>query len=183
MSKYITRRKRKKEITYVFERLHIILLIIPIKHRLPTNSYLRSLNIREKPYSSQRTLIIYLITNSVIAIISHLRFNCLKKNDRLTELISTTRRIEERRWTLLSSWLRRARTWNTPCIRSFFVRSSAFSWPTAFFHERYPPSRSSLDLNLFHFVSLTTRSHRGLPVPFFSLVFASCNVVLEPGGG
>lgn len=79
MSKYITRRKRKKEITYVFERLHIILLIIPIKHRLPTNSYLRSLNIREKPYSLQRILIIYLITNSVIAIISHLRFNCLKK--------------------------------------------------------------------------------------------------------
>lgn len=80
--------------------------------------------------------------------------------------------------------LRHAWTWrNTPCTHTVLPFSfvlSTFSWPATFFTKRYPPPRSLLDLNLFHFVSLTTRSHRP-PLPSSSSVCQLFNVAR--GGG
>lgn len=63
---------------------------------------------------------------------------------------------------------------------SFFVRSFDVLVAGHVFTKRYPPPRSLLDLNLFHFVSLTTRSHRP-PLPSSSSVCQLFNVAR--GGG
>lgn len=65
---------------------------------------------------------------------------------------------------------------------SFFVLSfvRSFSWPATFLPTLSATTIATRDLNLFHFVSLTTRSHRS-PLPSSPLPFASCSTVARGG--